>query len=415
MRMQIAVIGGGAAGVSTAFFLAGAGHQVALLERYGNVAQEISSGNAGLMSSGNAMPWAAPGMPQKLLRLLFRPETPVSMRARMHPSLWRWLRRWMAECEIDRFRVNKERLQRLANYSGALMAELVDHYPFEYEKTGGLLQLFRSQEERRFAEPALEMLAESGVEHRLLEPEEARCIEPALAWHTPLNSALYLPRDEAGNCPLFIRQLRNAAQQMGVAFHFDSKVDEIAADGAGVALRVGDQRFHADAVVLATGAESIGFLRKLRLKPPFYPVKSYSATVFIRDFDHAPCASVLDETYKINLSRLGTRVRLAGTAEIGFPVPELRETALRTLVKVGEDWFPQAANYNTASFWSGVTPMLPDGGPLLGPTPLANVWLNISGAHHGWAMAVGAGRLVSDMISGHAPQIDTSGLTLARF
>jgi D-amino-acid dehydrogenase len=413
--MQVAVIGGGAAGVSTAFFLAGAGHQVALLERYGNVAQEISSGNAGLMISGNAMPWAAPGMPQKVWRLLFRPESPVSMRARIQPSLWRWLRRWMAECEIDSFRINKERLQRLSDYSSALMAQLCAHYPLEFEKTGGLLQLFRSQEERRLAEPALQMLAEAGVEHRLLEPDAARCIEPALAWHTPLNSALYLPQDEAGNCPLFIRQLKSAAQQLGVAFHFDSKVDELAADGAGVTLRVGAERFHADAVVIATGADSIGFLRKLGLKPPFYPVKSYSATAFIRDFDHAPRASVVDETYKVNLSRLGSRVRLAGTAEIGFPLPELRETALRTLVKVGEDWFPRAANYNGATFWSGVTPMLPDGGPLIGPTPLQRVYLNISGAHHGWAMALGAGRLVSDMISGYAPDIDTSGLGLARY
>jgi D-amino-acid dehydrogenase len=413
--MQIAVIGGGAAGVSTAFFLAGAGHQVALLERYGNVAQEISFGNAGLMSSGNAMPWAAPGMPQKILRLLFRPETPVSLRASMHPSLWRWLRRWMAECEIQRFRINKQRLQGLADYSAELMRQLGAHYPLEFEKVSGLLQLFRSQEERRLAEPALELLGASGVPHRMLEPEGARCIEPALAWHTPLNSALYLPEDETGNCPLFVRQLKQAAQEMGVAFHFDSRVEEIAADGNRVALRVGEQRFQVDAVVIATGAEGIGMLRSLGLKPPFYPVKSYSATAFIRDFDGAPSAAVLDETYKVNLSRLGSRVRLAGTAEIGFPVPELRETALRTLVKVGEDWFPQAANYNGASFWSGVTPMLPDGGPLLGPTPLPRVFLNISGAHHGWAMAVGAGRLVSDMISGYAPDIDTSGLTLARF
>jgi D-amino-acid dehydrogenase len=180
-------------------------------------------------------------------------------------------------------------------------------------------------------------------------------------------------------------------------------------------MQVGEQRFHADAAVIATGAEGIGMLRTLGMKPPFYPVKGYSASVFIRDFDHAPRASVLDETYKVNLTRLGSRVRLAGTAEIGFPVPELRETALRTLVKVGEDWFPQAANYNNATFWSGVTPMLPDGGPLLGATPLPHVYLNISGAHHGWAMAVGAARLVSDMISGYAPDIDTSGLTLARY
>jgi D-amino-acid dehydrogenase len=413
--MQIVVIGAGIAGVCTGFFLAGAGHQVVVLERYGGVAQEASSGNAGLMTPGKAMPWAAPGLPQKLLRSLFRPETPFTMKARMHPSLWRWLRQWMAECEIDRFRINMQRQQRLADYSGELTRQLCQHYDLNFEQTSGLLQLFRSQQERRLAEPALELLADTGVEHKLLEPEAARRIEPALAWHTPLNSALYLPRDEAGNCPLFTRQLKLIAEQMGVVFQFNSNVEHVAPDGGNVALQIGGQRFFADAAVIATGSDSIGLLRKIGLKLPLYPVKSYSATAFLRDFDQAPHASVADGAYKVTVSRMGSRVRIAGTAELGFPAPELRDTALRTLVKVGEDWFPEAANYNAATFWSGVTPMLPDGGPLLGATPLRGIYLNIGGPPDGWALAVGAGRLVSDLISGHAPEIDTEGLTMARY
>ena len=413
--MQVAVVGGGVAGVCTAYFLAAAGHQTVVLERYSNVALETSFGNAGLMAPGHAAPWAAPGMPQKLLSYLFKPESPAVLKPGMNPTLWRWMRRWLAECDIARFRVNKMRMQRLAVYSNALMALLREHHGLDYEQTRGLLQLFRSQAERAMAQPLLTLLDESGIAHQLLDPDQARLVEPALAYHTPLNSALHIPDDEAGNCPLFTRQLRMIAQDMGVVFHFDSSVDEIAVDGRGVGLRIGEQRFSADAVVLAAGYDSLPLLQKLGLRMPLYPVKAYSASVSIREFDQAPLASLSDESYKVSISRLGTRIRVAGTAELGFPAPELREAALRTLVKVGEDWFPDAANYNASTFWSGVWPMLPDGVPVIGPTPLSNVYVNLGHGASGWAMAAGSGKLIADMISGQQPDIDTEGLTLSRY
>ena len=413
--MQVAVVGGGVAGVCTAYFLAAAGHQTVVLERYSNVALETSFGNAGLMAPGHAAPWAAPGMPQKLLSYLFKPESPAVLKPGMNPTLWRWMRRWLAECDIARFRVNKMRMQRLAVYSNGLMSLLREHHGLDYEQTRGLVQLFRSQAERAMAQPLLTLLDESGIAHQLLDPDQARLVEPALAYHTPLNSALHIPDDEAGNCPLFTRQLRMIAQDMGVAFHFDSSVDEIAVEGRGVGLRIGDQRFSADAVVVAAGYDSLPLLQKLGLRMPIYPVKAYSASVSIREFEQAPLASLSDESYKVSISRLGTRIRVAGTAELGFPAPELREAALRTLVKVGEDWFPDAANYNASTFWSGVWPMLPDGVPVIGPTPLSNVYVNLGHGASGWAMAAGSGKLIADMISGRQPDIDTEGLTLSRY
>lgn len=413
--MQVAVVGGGVAGVCTAYFLAAAGHQTVVLERYSNVALETSFGNAGLMAPGHAAPWAAPGMPQKLLSYLFKPESPAVLKPGMNPTLWRWMRRWLAECDIARFRVNKMRMQRLAVYSNALMASLREHHGLDYEQTRGLLQLFRSQAERAMAQPLLTLLDESGIAHQLLDPDQARLVEPALAYHTPLNSALHIPDDEAGNCPLFTRQLRMIAQDMGVVFHFDSSVDEIAVEGRGVGLRIGDQHFSADAVVVAAGYDSLPLLQKLGLRMPIYPVKAYSASVSIREFEQAPLATLCDESYKVSISRLGTRIRVAGTAELGFPAPELREAALRTLVKVGEDWFPDAANYNASTFWSGVWPMLPDGVPVIGPTPLSNVYVNLGHGASGWAMAAGSGKLIADMVSGRQPDIDTEGLTLSRY
>lgn len=413
--MQIAVVGGGVAGVCTAYFLAAAGHQTVVLERYSNVALETSFGNAGLMAPAHSAPWAAPGMPQKLLSYLFKPESPAVLKPGMSPTLWRWMRRWLAECDIGRFQVNKLRMQRLALYSSELMQLLREHYGMQYERTSGLLQLFRSQHERTLAEPLLALLAEAGLPHRLIHADDARLVEPALAYHTPLNSALHLPADEAGNCPLFTRQLRMIAQDMGVLFHFDSAVDAIEADRHGVTLSIGAQRFSADAVVIAAGYDSLPLLRRLGLRLPLYPVKAYAASVPVRNFDQAPLASVVDESYKVSIARLGTRIRVAGTAELGFPAPELRETALRTLVKVGEDWFPDAANYNASSFWSGVWPMLPDGVPLVGPTALRHVHINIGHGASGWGMAAGSGKLVADLISGQTTDIDTEGLTLARY
>jgi D-amino-acid dehydrogenase len=401
--------------VCTAYFLAAAGHETVVVERRNNVAEQASFGNAGVVAPGYATPWAAPGMPRKILSHLFKPESPVILRPTLDRSMWRWIRQWLNECDIDRYRVNKQRMQRVAFYSRDILHALRTQYQLEYEQTQGYLQLFRTEHDMQLAEPALALLAEHEVPHSIVDPETARTIEPSLSPATPLAGGLHLPNDEAGNCPLFTKQIRYLAQSLGVEFHFNTTVTAIRHNGSGISLQIDDRIFDADAVVIAAGADSAALLAPLGINVPLYPVKGYSATAPIKDFEGAPIASLMDETYKVAITRLGNRIRIAGTAELGSSGPELRDSALRTLIKVGSDWFPHAANYHGATFWSGARPMLPDGAPLLGATPLRNVFINIGHGSTGWAMAPGSGKIVADIVSGRTPEIDMDGLTLSRY
>lgn len=413
--MQVVVIGGGVIGVCTAYFLAEAGHEVVVVERCGNVAEQASFGNAGVIAPGYVAPWAAPGMPKKILSYLFKSEAPVLFKPTMDRALWRWIRMWLSECELDRYRINKERMQRVAFYSRDILHQLREHYQLEYEQTQGYLQLFRTERDIKMAEPALTLLAENDVPHRVLDADAARIIEPALSPVTPLAGGLHLPQDESGNCPLFTKQLKYIAQSNGVEFHFNSVLTGIQREDNRVALQIDDRKFYADAVVLAAGVESAQLLRSIGIHIPLYPVKGYSATASIKNFDEAPLGALMDESYKVAITRMGSRIRIAGTAELGSHDLELREAALRTLVKVGDDWFPHAGNYNTANFWCGARPMLPDGAPLLGATPIKGVYINIGHGSTGWAMAAGSGKLVADIVSGYVPDIDMDGLTLSRY
>lgn len=417
--MQVAVIGGGVVGVCTAYFLAEAGHEVVVIERRGNVAEESSFGNAGIIAPAYSAPWAAPGMPRKILSYLFKSEAPVCVKPTLDPALWRWVRLWLKECELERYRLNKERMQRLGFYSREVLQQLRQRYRIDYEQTQGYLQLFRNADDVRLATPALALLAEHDIAHRMVDEAEARQIEPALSPNMPLAGALHLAQDESGNCPLFTKQLKQISQSLGVQFRFGSRLLELRPEARSLGLRLqedgAEKLFDVDAVVVAAGVESAELLAHLGIRVPLYPVKGYSATASIKNFDEAPLASLMDESYKTAIARMGNRVRIAGTAELGHRTPELRDAALRTLIKVGNDWFPNAANYSAATFWCGARPMLPDGPPLLGRTKLNNLFVNIGHGSSGWAMAAGSGKIMADMISGRTPEIDMDGLTLSRY
>lgn len=417
--MQVAVVGGGIVGVCTAFFLAEAGHEVVVIEQQTNVAEGASFGSSGVMSPSHALPWAAPGMPRKLLNKLFRAEASMWVAPRLDAALWRWIRRWMDECDIERYTINRERMARVARYSATVMRDLNARFGFEFERTEGYLQLCRSAHELDQARLLQAFLSDADIAHRLVDRDESMAIEPALDPAMPLTGALYLPDDASGNCALFCKHLRTAAQEMGVTFHFGSEVTAIepaANAGQGVLyLHLGQQRFAVDAAVLAAGAGSAALLAPLGLRMPFYPVRHYAATALIRNFDDAPLGALSDLSNQVSITRIGTRIRLAGLADLGARISQARPAAVRTLLKVGQDWFPNAANYNAATLWSSELPTLPDGPPILGATPIRNLYLNIGHARHGWAMAAGSGRAIADLISGRAPDIDLDGLTLSRY
>lgn len=414
-KKQVAVIGGGAVGVCTAYFLALAGHDVVVIERHHNVAEESSFAHAGLIAPGYEGPWAAPGMPKKILSNLFKSETSVLVKPGMNRPLWNWIRKWMAECELDRYRVNKIRMQRIGTYSREILQDLRERYQLDYEQTKGILQVFRTEADIAMAEPLCKILADTNIPHQMLDLEAARKIEPGLGYRVEPAGALYLPDDESGNCPLFIKQMRHIAQSLGVEFLFTSTLQALRPEGNGIGMLIDGNLCHADAVVLATGMESGQLLKHLGINIPLYPVKGYSATAPIKNFDEAPLATVADDFYKTAIVRMGSRIRVAGIAELGARTDELHKTALHTLIKVGNDWFPNAANYNTSTFWTGTRPMLPDGPPLIGATPLRGIYINVGHGSSGWAMAAGSGKIVADIVSGEAPDINIDGLTLSRY
>ena len=414
--MRIVVIGAGIIGVTTAYNLRRDGHDVVVVERRSGVAQETSFANAGVMAPSYVAPWAQPGMPGKVLAYLFRAEAPIIFRPSLDPALWRWIARWLRECRLERFTRNKARMQRLAFYSQSELRALRELHQLDYEQTTGYLQLFRAEKEIERSAIARKMLDELGVAHALLTPEQARSIEPALHAATPLAGALHLPGDETGNCAFFAQQLKDIAIRDGVEFRFNVTAQRLQREQQRITgLRTDKGDINADAFVIAGGISSVALLRPLRIRLPMQPVKGYSATAAITAFEHAPYIGVMDEAYKVAITRMGKRVRIAGTAELGTRGMELRDSALRTLLKVAQDWFPYAASYAKSRFWIGARPMLPDGPPVLGKTPIANLFINAGHGSTGWMMACGSARVLADVIAGRAPAIDLDGLTLDRY
>ncbi|QET03675.1 MULTISPECIES: D-amino acid dehydrogenase [Cupriavidus] len=428
--MHVIVIGAGAIGVCSAWYLRQAGFDVTVLEARGAPAQESSFGNAGVIAPGYVTPWAAPGMPRKLLGMLFAKETPVRFRPSLDPAMWRWIARWLRECHPERYRANKLRMQRLAFYSRDCLHRLRGELEIEYEQSRGYLQLFRTARDLDLAAPALALLRENKVVHTLVDAEGCRRIEPGLAQDTALAGGLHLPEDESGNCPLFVRRLHQHAEAAGVRFRFDTSVARLRAPSGGsggikvelAAAKRGAtaETLTADRVLVCAGVGSAALLRPLGLRVPLYPVKGYSATVMVRDELQAPLAALMDESFKVAITRMGNRLRVAGTAELGTRRMDLRHDAVRTLIRVARDWFPVAGSYQEATLWAGARPMLPDGPPLIGATSVAGLFLNLGHGSTGWAMSCGSGKIAADQIAasvgeGDGPAIDMEGLTPARY
>jgi len=414
-QRQIVVIGGGVIGMSTAYFLAEAGHQVALIEQRRNVAEVSTLGNSGMLAPASATPWAVDGMRKRILSGLFSQEASTILNARLSPSLWRWILRWTSKPELQRYQLHVERMQRLASYSQDILLQLQQHFQLDYEQSNGLLQLFRTEKELAATAPLQALLAERDVTYRLLDGASAQTLEPALETARSVAGGLYFPELAAGNCTLFTKQLKAIAQARGVRFHFDLRVDAIDPQDGRVALRIGNDVLHADAVVVAAGIGSARLLKPLGIKVPLQAIKTYTATAAVKNHDVAPKLALQDDAYKVTMARIGERIRVAGIAELGATDTTIDDKALRTLLKVTQDWYPDAANYHNAQLWTGHIPMLADEVPLVGATGSSNVYINLGHGGSGWSMALGAAKIVADQISGRTPEIDMDGLTLARY
>ena len=421
--MKIAIVGAGIIGVTTAYELAADGHEVTVFERHGAAALETSFANAGVVAPGYVTPWAAPGMTTKVARYLFSRHAPVRVCWPLAAHEVRWMMRWRRACELETYLQNRARLQRLAFYSRQRLHQVTEDLQLEYDRSSGYMVLLRAERDRKMVQPGLQVLRDAGVKFSEVDADKARTLEPALNADTEFVGAVHLPDDEVGNCRQFALLLKNQAQALGARFEFNCSVAPLdAAQPTMLRITRGDDaaplgaRF--DAVVICSGMASATLLRPVGLRIPLAAVHGYSISAPIREPLNAPRSGVMDERYKVAISRLGNRVRVSGSAEIGGDPTKKRPSAIQTLYKVLHDWFPGAAQLaNTGAAvqeWKGARPMLPDGPPVLGATGVPGVWINIGHGSSGWALSCGSARVVADLMSAQAPAVDLEGLGVER-
>ena len=416
--MRVLVLGGGVIGTTSAYYLAKAGHEVTVLERQSGPALETSFGNAGEISPGYSSPWAGPGVPLKAIKWMLMAHSPLVIRPLLDPAMWRWGLMMLANCTERAYALNKSRMVPIAEYSrDCLMALRADTGIAYDDRALGTLQLFRTQAQLDGIGKDVAVLKEYGVPYEVLDKPGFVKVEPALKLtQDKFVGALRLPRDETGDCFKFTNRLAEMAKALGVSFRFGVTIDALEREGQRIsAVRCGSERLMADAYVLALGSYSPFLLAPLGLRIPVYPVKGYSITVPITDAAGAPESTIMDETHKVAVTRLGDRIRVGGTAELGGFDLTLREARRETLEHVVTDLFPRGGDVAKASFWCGLRPMTPDGTPIVGATPYANLQLATGHGTLGWTMAAGTGRVIADLLSGRKPEIDVAALAMARY
>lgn len=417
MEMRVIVLGSGVIGVASAYYLAQQGAEVTVLDRQSGPAEETSFGNAGQISPGYSTPWAAPGIPFKAVKWMFQHHAPLAIN--LDGSMWQlqWMAQMLKNCNPQSYAVNKERMMRVAEYSRDCLRELRKDTGINYEnRAKGTLQLFRKEAQMEAVQRDISVLQECGVSYELLNGNELGRVEPALAnAQDKLVGGLHLPNDETGDCYLFTNALAQIAKELGVNFQFNQNVEKLIVEGDEIkGVQVNGKVLTADRYVLAFGSYSRDFLKPLDLQLPVYPVKGYSLTIPIADPAFAPQSTVLDETYKIAITRFDQRIRVGGMAELsGFNLG-LNEDRRATLQMVTQDLFP-GGDMAQASFWTGLRPMTPDSTPIIGATRFKNLFLNTGHGTLGWTMACGSGKLISDIVLNHKTDISTDGLSIQRY
>lgn len=416
--MKVLILGSGVIGVTSAYYLACAGHEVTVVDRQPEPALETSFANAGEVSPGYSSPWAGPGVPVKAVKWLLMKHGPLVIRPKLDPVMWVWLLKMLRNCTSARYAVNKSRMIPIAEYSRDSLRDLRRDIGIQYdERAQGTLQLFRYQAQLDGTGEDIAVLKQYGVPFEVLSREGCIAVEPALAGvKEKFAGGLRLPQDETGDCHMFTQALAKHAEALGVRFMFNTSIDRIVTDGtrvSGVVTSAG--LLQADAYVLALGSWSSRLVAPLGISLPVYPVKGYSITVPIKDASGAPESTVMDESYKVAITRLGNRIRVGGTAEISGYSSQLYNARRATLDHSLTDLFPRGGDLSKATFWSGLRPMTPDGPPVIGPTQYANLHLNTGHGTLGWTMSCGSGRVLADMLSGKKPEVDVSALTVERY
>ncbi|WP_091569286.1 FAD-dependent oxidoreductase [Oryzisolibacter propanilivorax] len=415
--MRILIVGAGIVGTATAYELARDGHEVSVLEQAASAAEQASFASAGLLAPALLIPWATPTAEGAWARRAGG--RPAAMRLVPGAGLagrgWRW--RWRRAARTAQAAARLQALAALGQASLERTRDITQALDADIEASRGTLVLLRNPAELQLLQPVRAVLEGAGVALQEVDAATARLIEPGLASDVPLAGALHAPDGASANCRLFAQLLRQAAQELGARFHFHTRVQALARDGAGVQVAGRQEPVRADAVVLCSGLASAGLLRPLGLRLPLAPVHGYSITVPVRDEMHAPQGSVIDPQHRITITRQGQRVRVSGGAELGHARGAHDEATLRTLYLALSGWFPGGALASSpqVQVWRGARPTLPDGAPVLGAGPMPGLWLNIGHGASGWAQACGSASAIADLIGGRAPALDLSPFAPARF
>ena len=417
--MKIAILGAGVIGVTTAHYLARQGHEVTVIDRQSGPALETSFANAGEISPGYSSPWAAPGIPAKAVKWLFMRHAPLILHPQINAPTVAWLLSLLRNCTSARYALNKARMVRLADYSQVVQTALNEELGLEYDhRTQGTLQLFRTQKQLDGIYKDTEVLREGGVPFEVLDQDGCIAAEPGLkATRDLFVGGLRLPRDETGDCFKFTVALADhAAATQGVTFQYGTTIQGLIAEGGRITgVKTDKGLVTADAYVLALGSYSPMMVKPLGMTLPVYPVKGYSITAPIINEPAAPVSTIMDESYKVAITRLGDRIRVGGMAEIAGFSDALPERRRNTLEHSVGSLFPGAGDLKAASYWSGLRPMTPDGTPVIGKTKIDNLFLNTGHGTLGWTMACGSARVIADLISGQTPDIETADLGIARY
>ena len=421
LNLRIAIVGAGIVGVTTAYELTLAGHEVSVFEQRGSVASEGSFANAGLLAAGDIAPWCGPGVPWRVLRQLFSSHATARLggtAALAHlPWLWRAWRAGRPQVHA----AHRLAMQRLAQFSRERLLELTRTLHLEFEQTPGHLVLLRGAGDLNAAQGGLALLREWGVAHEVADAARCRAIEPGLNHASPLHAGIHFAQDGVGNCRQFAHLLKAEAQRLGANFHFDTQVRAVQ-PGAQVTLDIAAPAPGAggafDAAVVCAGAAATPLLKRLNLHLPLLAVHGYSLTAPLRHIDGlaapGPRAALTDARHRVDITRMGQRVRVAGIAEIGGAPGHMAAGPLRLLHRLLDDWFPGAVLSQKAQHWKGARPALPDGPPVLGASGAPGVWLNLGHGNHGWTLACGSARVIAETLSGRDPGIDATGLTIER-
>ncbi|MBN8487493.1 MAG: D-amino acid dehydrogenase [Burkholderiales bacterium] len=412
--MHVIVLGAGLLGTTSAYYLRQLGHEVTVVDRQATPAAETSFANGGQISVSHAEPWANPGAPAKLLKWLGQEDAPLLFRLRADMRQWLWGLQFLRECTPARTRHNIEQIVRLGTYSRSELQALRAERGIEYDqRTQGILHFYTSQKEFDAAEAPAQQMRDLGCDRRVISADEAVKLEPALAHIRPqLAGATYTAEDESGDANRFARELVKRCEEDGVRFLMSHTVTALRTAGGEIDhVEATDaegrfQRLRADAYVLAMGSLSPVYAKTLGISLPIYPAKGYSVTMPVKDASKAHQVSLTDDEFKLVFSRLGDRLRIAGTAELNGYDRDLNRVRCEAIVRRTEELFPGAGDAEQAQFWTGLRPATPSNVPLIGRSRVGKLFLNTGHGTLGWTHACGSGKSIARIVSGMTPELD---------